>query len=143
MDMKEEMMGDSIDDVMEDEGETEEAEGDKILEEVLAEIGISVGQQVSTHPRLICVRSAGRLETDSRCVAVGNGADDSSSGCVERAGTADSRSDGRRTRRSEFSSGRGGSGRVGGEIGEFTKGLNGCTLLFFNVPHSFARPFGP
>lgn len=47
MDMKEEMMGDSIDDVMEDDLETEEEEGNKILEEVLAEIGVSVGQQAS------------------------------------------------------------------------------------------------
>lgn len=47
MDMKEEMMGDAIDDAMEgEEGETEEEEGDRILEEVLAEIGVSVGQQV-------------------------------------------------------------------------------------------------
>lgn len=49
MDMKEEMMGESIDDAMEeDEGEgNEEEESSKILEEVLAEIGVSVGQQVS------------------------------------------------------------------------------------------------
>lgn len=47
MDMKEEMMGDAIDDVMEEDGEGEEEEGDRILDEVLAEIGISVGQQVS------------------------------------------------------------------------------------------------
>lgn len=48
MDMKEEMMGDSIDDAMEeDEGEgNEEEESGRILEEVLAEIGVSVGQQV-------------------------------------------------------------------------------------------------
>lgn len=47
MDMKEEMMGESIDDAMdENEGETEEEEGNKILEEVLAEIGINVEQQV-------------------------------------------------------------------------------------------------
>lgn len=51
MDMKEEMMSDSIDDVMEDDnGENEEeVEGERILEEVLAEIGISVGQQVRHH----------------------------------------------------------------------------------------------
>lgn len=52
MDLKGEMMSDAIDDVMEDEGGegTEEAEGDRILEEVLAEIGISVGQQVRIFP---------------------------------------------------------------------------------------------
>jgi len=52
MDMKEEMMSDAVDDVMDDvgEGETEEEEGDKILKEVLDEIGISVGQQLETAP---------------------------------------------------------------------------------------------
>lgn len=49
MDMKEEMMGDAIDGAMEEDGEEEEEAGDKILEEVLAEIGISVGQQVRFH----------------------------------------------------------------------------------------------
>jgi division protein CdvB (Snf7/Vps24/ESCRT-III family) len=47
MDMKEEMMSDTIDDVMEDDGETEEEESDKILKQVLDEIGVSVSQQVS------------------------------------------------------------------------------------------------
>ena len=46
MDMKEEMMSDAVDDVMEDDEENEEEEGDKILREVLDEIGVSVGQQV-------------------------------------------------------------------------------------------------
>lgn len=50
MDMKEEMMGDAVDDVMDDEaeGEGEEEEGDKILKEVLDEIGINTSQMVST-----------------------------------------------------------------------------------------------
>jgi hypothetical protein len=47
MDMKEEMMSDAVDDVMEDDGEDEEEEGDKILREVLDEIGVSLSQQVS------------------------------------------------------------------------------------------------
>ena len=47
MDMKEEMMSDTIDDVMEDEGETEEEESDAILKQVLDEIGVSMNQQVS------------------------------------------------------------------------------------------------
>lgn len=49
MDMKEEMMGDAVDDVMDDEaeGEGEEEEGDKILKEVLDEIGINTSQMVS------------------------------------------------------------------------------------------------
>jgi charged multivesicular body protein 2A len=49
MDMKEEMMSESVDDVMADEAEDEEEASDKILEEVLAEIGVSVEQQVP-HP---------------------------------------------------------------------------------------------
>lgn len=46
MDMKEEMMSDTIDDAMEGEGEDEEEEGDKILQQVLDEIGVSLQQQV-------------------------------------------------------------------------------------------------
>ena len=46
MGMKEEMMSDAVDDVMEDE-EDEEEEGDKILKEVLDEIGVGLSQQVS------------------------------------------------------------------------------------------------
>lgn len=45
MDMKEDMMSDAVDDVM-DEDENEEEEGDKILKEVLDEIGVSLSQQV-------------------------------------------------------------------------------------------------
>jgi charged multivesicular body protein 2A len=45
MDMKEDMMSDAVD-VM-DEDENEEEEGDKILKEVLDEIGVSLSQQVS------------------------------------------------------------------------------------------------
>ena len=45
MDMKEEMMNDAIDDVMEDGDEEEES--DRIVNEVLDEIGISVNQSVS------------------------------------------------------------------------------------------------
>ena len=45
MDMKEEMMSDAVDDVMDDE-EDEEEEGDKILKEVLDEIGVNLSQQV-------------------------------------------------------------------------------------------------
>lgn len=47
MDMKEEMMSDAVDDAMDAEGEEEEeVEGDRILKEVLDEIGVSVGQMV-------------------------------------------------------------------------------------------------
>lgn len=44
MDMKEEMMSDAVDDVM-DEEEDEEEEGDKILKQVLDEIGVDLSQQ--------------------------------------------------------------------------------------------------
>lgn len=46
MDMKEDMMSEAVDDVM-DQEEDEEEEGDKILKEVLDEIGVSLSQQVS------------------------------------------------------------------------------------------------
>src|SRR6266436_226244 len=46
MDMKEEMMSDAVDDVMDDEAEDEEEEGDKILKEVLDEIGVGLSHQV-------------------------------------------------------------------------------------------------
>jgi charged multivesicular body protein 2A len=50
MDMKEEMLSDAVDDVMDDEVEDEEVEGDKILKEVLDEIGIGLQQQVRAAP---------------------------------------------------------------------------------------------
>ena len=46
MDMKEEMMSDAVDDVMDDGLEDEEEEGDKILKQVLDEIGVDLSQQV-------------------------------------------------------------------------------------------------
>jgi len=55
MDMKEDMMSEAVDDVMGEE-ENEEEEGDKILKEVLDEIGVSLAHQVrlsaSPSPRL-------------------------------------------------------------------------------------------
>lgn len=62
MDMKEEMMSDAVDDVMDDEAEDEEEEGDKILKEVLDEIGVGLSQQV----RIIRLRSA-NLATNTYC----------------------------------------------------------------------------
>jgi hypothetical protein len=47
MNMKEEMMSDAVDDVMDDELEDEEEEGNKILQEVLDEIGVGLQQDVS------------------------------------------------------------------------------------------------
>lgn len=46
MDMKEEMMSDAVDDVMDDELEDEEEEGDKILQQVLDELGVDLDRQV-------------------------------------------------------------------------------------------------
>lgn len=46
MDMKEEMMSDAVDDVMDDDLEDEEEEGDKVLKQVLDEIGVDLSQQV-------------------------------------------------------------------------------------------------
>ena len=50
MDMKEEMMSDAVDGVMEDDEEDEEEEGDKILQQVLEEIGIDVSQKLGEAP---------------------------------------------------------------------------------------------
>ena len=44
MDMKEEMMSDAVDDVMDEGLEDEEEESDKILKQVLDEIGVSHGR---------------------------------------------------------------------------------------------------
>lgn len=46
MDMKEDMMSEAVDDAMDNETEDEEEEGDKILKEVLDEIGVTLQQQV-------------------------------------------------------------------------------------------------
>jgi charged multivesicular body protein 2A len=50
MDMKEGMMSDAVDDVM-DDMEDEEEEGDKILKQVLDEIGVDLSQKV--HPTVL------------------------------------------------------------------------------------------
>jgi len=52
MDMKEEMMSDAVDEVMDDELEDEEEEGDKILKQVLDEIGVGISQQVRPSSRI-------------------------------------------------------------------------------------------
>ncbi len=56
MDMKEEMMSDAVDDVMDDEDDEEE-EGDKILKEVLDEIGVKLSQQVHYYLDCFCASS--------------------------------------------------------------------------------------
>ena len=54
MDMKETMMSEAVDDVMDDDLEDEEEEGDKILKQVLDEIGVDLSQQVSFAQHLHC-----------------------------------------------------------------------------------------
>jgi len=71
MDMKEEMMSDAVDDVMDDEVEDEEVEGDKILKEVLDEIGIGLEQQLSDAPTTIA--SNDLLGAGRQAVPVGAG----------------------------------------------------------------------
>lgn len=71
MDMKEGMMSDTIDDVMDDEGETEEEESDAILKQVLDEIGVSMNQQLGETPSAL---GAPVQQTEKRqAVAMGEG----------------------------------------------------------------------
>jgi len=58
MDMKEEMMSDAVDDVMDDELEDEEDESDKILKQVLDEIGVGISQQLADAPTGLATTSA-------------------------------------------------------------------------------------
>jgi charged multivesicular body protein 2A len=53
MDMKEGMMSDAVDDVM-DDMEDEEEEGDKILKQVLDEIGVDLSQKVHLTVLRLC-----------------------------------------------------------------------------------------
>jgi charged multivesicular body protein 2A len=71
MDMKDEMMSDAVDDVMEDAEEDEEAEGDKILKEVLDEIGVGLAQQLTDAPTGIASASAA---ANRQAVAIGEAA---------------------------------------------------------------------
>jgi len=71
MDMKEEMMSDAVDDVMDDELEDEESEGDKILKQVLDEIGVDISQQLADAPSGLAVTSS--LTEPRQPVALGDG----------------------------------------------------------------------
>ena len=53
MDMKEEMMSEAVDDVMDEEDEEEE--GDKFLKQVLDEIGVDLSQQVRGLARITVI----------------------------------------------------------------------------------------
>ncbi|KAI0303458.1 SNF7 family protein [Multifurca ochricompacta] len=70
MDMKEEMMSEAVDDVMDDELEDEEEEGDKILKQVLDEIGVGISQQLADAPTGLATASA---VTERQPVAVADG----------------------------------------------------------------------
>ncbi|KAF8599063.1 Snf7-domain-containing protein [Ceratobasidium sp. AG-I] len=74
MDMKEEMMSDAVDDVMDDELEDEEEEGDKILTQVLDEIGVGLSQDLQLPPSAIG-STASQLANSRQMVAIGEGAD--------------------------------------------------------------------
>ncbi|KAI0086669.1 Snf7-domain-containing protein [Irpex rosettiformis] len=71
MDMKEEMMSDSIDDVMDEGLEDEEEEGDKILKQVLDEIGVDLSQQLTDAPTGLAIHSS--LTEPRQAVALGEG----------------------------------------------------------------------
>ncbi|KAI6038965.1 vacuolar sorting protein DID4 [Pisolithus marmoratus] len=73
MDMKEEMMSDAVDDVMDDELEDEEEEGDKILKQVLDEIGVDLSQQLTEAPVGLGAISSPATES-RRAVAIGESA---------------------------------------------------------------------
>jgi hypothetical protein len=119
MDMKEEMMGDSIDDAMEDEGgEGEEEEGDRILEEVLAEIGISVGQQVRP-----LSEETGRVLMRFD-FAAWRGAYECTTDVVVGTWSAHGSCDGGRRSFGQWGSRRGRSGCVAGSTGSASQGLD-------------------
>ncbi|CAH7666763.1 Snf7-domain-containing protein [Phakopsora pachyrhizi] len=83
MDMKEEMMNEAVDDAMEDnEEETEEEEGDKILQEVLDDIGINLSQKLGDTP--VGLESPSAAPEIRQAVAVGesSGAGNSSNPAV-------------------------------------------------------------
>jgi hypothetical protein len=71
MDMREEMMSDAVDDVMDEGLEDEEEEGDKILRQVLDEIGVDLSQKLTDAPTSI---AAANQLSERRAVAVADGA---------------------------------------------------------------------
>ncbi|KAL0071626.1 ESCRT-III subunit protein did4 [Marasmius tenuissimus] len=71
MDMKEEMMSDSIDDVMDEAEEDEEEEGDKILKQVLDEVGVDLSQQLTEAPSGLAIATP--MTTSRQPIALGLG----------------------------------------------------------------------
>ncbi|KAJ1906162.1 ESCRT-III subunit protein did4 [Tieghemiomyces parasiticus] len=74
MDMKGEMMGDTMDDVMEDDFGNDEEESEAIVNQVLDEIGISVGQSLTDAPQSIKATS-GQTAQERTAEAEGLGHD--------------------------------------------------------------------
>lgn len=70
MDMKEEMMSEAVDGVMEDDEEDEEEEGDKILQEVLEEIGMDLSQKLGEAPTALH-SAAAPVANKKQAVALG------------------------------------------------------------------------
>ncbi|KAF8321817.1 hypothetical protein DL93DRAFT_2072751 [Clavulina sp. PMI_390] len=70
MDMKEDMMSEAVDEVMDDDLVDEEEEGDKILKEVLDEIGVGLSQELGDTPLGIASANA-PVTTGRQAVALG------------------------------------------------------------------------
>ncbi|PWN99248.1 Snf7-domain-containing protein [Tilletiopsis washingtonensis] len=87
MDMKEEMMGDAVDEAMDDEEVGEEEEGDAILKEVLDEIGVGLGQQLADAP-LGALSSPTAAPSEKIAVGVGEGAGAAPSGAGPSGGAS-------------------------------------------------------
>ncbi|KNE63433.1 hypothetical protein AMAG_08562 [Allomyces macrogynus ATCC 38327] len=86
MDMKEEMMNDAIDDVMEDADDEDEEE--EIVRKVLDEIGIDLDQQLVDAPKTSLGASAQKVNTGRVAMAEGGNGGSSSSGAPGAAGGA-------------------------------------------------------
>ncbi|KAJ3366922.1 Charged multivesicular body protein 2A [Allomyces arbusculus] len=86
MDMKEEMMNDAIDDVMEDADDEDEEE--EIVRKVLDEIGIDLDQQLVDAPKTSLGASAQKVNTGRVAMAEGGNGGSSSGGAPSAAGGA-------------------------------------------------------
>lgn len=71
MDMKEEMINDAIDDAMEDEGDEEET--DAIVSQVMDELGLQVGDQLSGLPQASGSLSVAGSKVPAQAMAAGGG----------------------------------------------------------------------
>lgn len=87
MDMKEEMMSDAVDDVMDEGLEDEEVEGDLILKQVLEEIGVDLSQQLTDAPTGLAISSP--LTEPRQPVVLGEGGGAHSGGGDSGAGVSD------------------------------------------------------